>query len=104
MSATRRRNLDFERDITYHAVRGVITPDEFVAHAEERANGLSSEYVTDPMLVQEGRDRIEDVREELLDARNHIVWWLERNTAHPLVPARLRALKRIVLAYYDLKD
>lgn len=75
-----RRDLEREREITREAARGVADPDRLIQHAEARAIRLSGEYVGDPMLIAPGRDRLKDVREELADARNHIVFWF---ATHP---------------------
>lgn len=101
----RRRSLAYEREATREAARGLADPTSIIHHAESRSLRLSSEYVTDPMLVSITRDRVDDVREELADARNHLVWWLEEHHAdHPLAPQRLEALGLIVLAYEKLAD
>lgn len=105
MNPTRRRNLKFERDITHHCARGVADPSELIEHAEARAGGrLSGEYVTDPMLVATDRDRSHDVLEELADARNHLVWWLEHNLDEPTVRYKQAALRHIILAYQQLGE
>ncbi|MGH2866199.1 MAG: hypothetical protein ACRDNK_01340 [Solirubrobacteraceae bacterium] len=101
----RERNLLTEQDITRHAAQGVADPSGLIRHAEARARSLSGEYVHRPELVQQGRDRILDAKEELADCRNHLVWWLEdhmeesRERRHALV-----ALRHIVLAYSLLED
>lgn len=103
MSPTRRRNIQFERDITHHCARGVVDPAELIEHAEARAGGhLSSEYVTDPMLVRTDVDEIHDASEELADARNRLVWWLEHNLNDPTVHFKQNALRHIILAYQQL--
>lgn len=100
----RQRNLAFERDITHHAARGLVDPNPLIAFAEARARGLSGEYVPDPMLIAPGRDRARDVREEIADARNHLVWWLEENLEHPTAPRKLRVLQLLCVAYTELQD
>lgn len=101
---TRHRNLAFERDVTHEAARGYVDPAALIAHAETRALALSGEYVPDPMLVRIDRDRPRDVREELVDARNHLVWWLEDNLEHPTAAQKLYALRLICLAHNVLLD
>jgi hypothetical protein len=98
----RPRNLQFERDVTEQAARGYVDPRSLICHAETRARSLCGEYVTNPMLVLQGRDRILDVREELVDARNHIVWWLEDNLDDPTAAQKLHALQLICIAYAAL--
>ena len=102
--STRPRNLDLEREITHQACRGFADPTALIVHAETRALRLSGEYVDDAMLVRSDRDRPTDVREELADARNHLVWWIEDNTDHPTIDAKLGALRFIGLAYQALQD
>jgi hypothetical protein len=101
---TRLRNLEFERDITQHCAKGVCDPSDLIEHAESRAQRLSGEYVTDPMLVARHRDRPLDVREELADARNHLVWWLEDHLDDPTLNHKQEALRLIILAYQLLGD
>ena len=99
-----RRNLVLERQITEEACRGAVDPESFIEHAEARAQTLSGEYVDDPMLIKEGRNRVLDAREEAVDARNHLVFWFQE---HPEAYERelvLEALKHFALAYEILRD
>ena len=99
------RDITLERDLTKHAARGLADPSPLITHAETRAGShLSAEYVPDPMLIAADRDRIREVREELADARNHLVWWLIANVDHDLAPQRLGALQAICLAYQRLAE
>lgn len=104
MSPTRRRNIDFERDVTHLCAKGVCDPSELIEHAESRAQRLSGEYVSDPMLVTMTRDRPFEAREELVDSRNHLVWWLEDHLDDPTVGRKQDALRLIILAYQLLGD
>lgn len=100
----RQRNLLFERDITRKCAEGVADPTGLIQHAETRARTLSQEYVHHPELVQVGRDRIQDVREELADARNHLCWGLEEHLEDGHVRRWQIALRHIILAYQALED
>jgi hypothetical protein len=102
--SARTRNLILEREITEHAARGLADPEALIRHAETRAARLCGEYVTDAMLVATDRNRLREVREELADARNHLVWWLEDHAEHPDLPAAMRALGRVVVAYTELAE
>jgi hypothetical protein len=104
VNTTRRRNLEFERDVTHLCAKGVCDPADLIEHAESRAMRLSGEYVTDPMLVTMTRDRPFEAREELTDARNHLVWWLEDHLDDPEVDRKQDALRLIILAYQLLGD
>ena len=66
------RSLEFERGITRQACKGITDPSRLIEHAEHRAQTLHGEYVVDPMHVRQGLDRRREVREELVDARNHL--------------------------------
>ena len=100
--ATRPRDLERERLITREASSPYVDPTAFIYYAEKRSQTLSDEYVDDPMFVRTDRDRLEDVREELLDARNHLVWWLEDHTDDYRVADALDALRGIVAIYQTL--
>lgn len=111
----RQRRVALERELTKTAARlasvdsyietgRFCDPTALIEHAETRAHDLSSEYTPDPLLVREDRDRPHDVREELADGRNHLVWWLEANPDHPLYPKRLLALGVMTLAYELMQD
>jgi hypothetical protein len=71
------RNLDLERDITEYACRGAVDPAPLIQHSEVRAARLSGEYVQNPQHILPGRNRRRDVREELADVRNHLVFLLQ---------------------------
>lgn len=103
---TRRRNLQLERDITEHAARiAGVSADELMQHAEGRAWRLSGEYVHDPMLVRIDVDQPRETREELADARNRLVWWLEDNPDHPAAHRySTLVLPAICVAYAGLLD
>lgn len=97
-----RRNLELERAITLEATRLVSDPSRLIEHAETRAIRLSAEYVGDPMLIAPGRDRVRDVREEIADARNHVVFWFQENPGEigsERAQDLLVALRHLALAY-----
>jgi len=96
---TRPRNINYEREATREAARGVCDPSPLIEFSEARASCLSGEYVTDPMLVAQGRDRVRDAKEELSDCRNHLVWWLEENHGDEKAHDAFFALRHILLAY-----
>lgn len=100
----RRRDIDLEREITQQAAKGYVDPERIIALSEYRAEALSGEYVDDPMLIQPGRDRLKDGREEALDARNHLVWWLCENIGDERGPRILRALTYFMLAFQELEN
>lgn len=104
MSAVRRRNLTVEREITQTACEGHngVDPEPLIAYSEVRAAVLSGGYVNHPLEVLTGRDRSRDVREELADARNHLVWHIEDYPGHPDRPRWMTALRLICEAYAEL--
>ncbi len=97
---SRLRDLEYEREITHEAARGVVDPSALIEFAETRAGGsLSGEYVSNAQLVTLTRDRIRETQEELADARNHVVWWLEANPGHAKSHDVFLALRHVTLAY-----
>lgn len=101
----RPRNVELERQLTEQAARNHCDPEPLIRHAETRAMRLSGEYVEDPMLVREDRDRPRDVREELADARNHLVWWMEDHIGDEEIQQDgLNALTAITVAYSCLRE
>lgn len=100
--ATRPRDLERERLITREASSAFIDPSALIYHAERRAQVLCGEYVDDPLLVRTDRDRLRDVREELEDARNHLVWHLEDHPDDGRATDLLEALRGIVWVYQKL--
>lgn len=99
------RSIEFERGATEQAAKGVMDPSRLIQHAETRAHSLSGEYVRNPMHVAGGRDRRRETREELADARNHLLW----DTQHYLgdedrVHRNMIALRHVCLAYRALTD
>lgn len=97
---TRRRVLESEREITREAGRGIVDSSALIEFSETRAGGaLSNSYVDDPGLVNLGRDRLRDTREELSDARNHVVWHIQENPGTEKSHDALEALRHILLAY-----
>lgn len=101
---TRRRNIAFERDVTRLAAKGVANPTELIDHAEARAHRLCGEYVDHPMLVLERGGDVAHIREELVDTRNYLVWWLEENLEDERVPDVQAALRHVILAYDLIND
>lgn len=97
---TRLRDLEDERELTYEAARGAVDPAPLIEFAETRAGGsLSGEYVPTANLVTLTRDRVRETQEELADARNHIVWWLQASPGHPKAQDVFLALRHITYAY-----
>lgn len=104
---TRRRNLDFERDFTKHAAKGVADATVLVEHSENRAASLSGDYVSDPMLVQGGKDLAREIREEIADARIYACWLgedLQAADDDEGAHRAMMALRHLVLAYNLLLD
>lgn len=98
--AVRRRSIESEREITREAARGVVDPEPLIAFSEVRSGGiLSGEYVRDPLLVQLGRDRLRDFKEELSDARNHAVWLIQEQAGQERAHSVFQALRHVLLAY-----
>jgi hypothetical protein len=94
------RDLEYERQVTYDAARGAVDPSALIEFAETRAGGsLSGEYVSNAQLVTLTRDRVRETQEELADARNHVVWWLESNPGDPKSQDVFLALRHITYAY-----
>lgn len=82
------------------ACRGVCDPSALIRHAQNRAHNLSGEYVSDPLEIRPGRDRLLDAKEEACDGVNHLTFWLQ--THHDDDDARqdvLIALRFFALAY-----
>jgi hypothetical protein len=99
------RSIEFERGTTHQAAKGATDPSRLIEHAEARARTLCGEYVRDPMHVQTGRDRRRDVREELADARNHLLWDTQEHLEDEERAHRnLIALRHIALAYARLEE
>lgn len=94
------RSLEFERGVTEQACKGIVNAAPIIDHAEIRARNLSREYVSDFMWIATGRDRRHDVREELADARNHLIWDMQQNIEdEQRAWQSMRALRHIALAY-----
>jgi hypothetical protein len=99
------RSLEFERGVTQQAAKGYVDPSNLIRHAESRAERLSGEYVADHMHVAPGRDRRRDVREELADARNHLLWDSQAHLEdEERATSNLRALTLICMAYKELEE
>lgn len=73
------RILALEREFTEEACRGVTNPIGLITHAETRCQALSAEYVEDPLEIRRGLDRLLEAREELADARNHLVFDMQEH-------------------------
>lgn len=99
-----RRVLELEREATEEAAKGAAYVAELILHSETRANSLSSKYVPDSMLIRPGRDRARDVREEIADARNHIVFHLQEHPEDPRNERFLQGLRYLALAYNFFED
>jgi hypothetical protein len=99
------RSLEFERGITQQACKGITDPARLIEHAEHRAQTLHGEYVVDPMHVRQGLDRRREVREELVDARNHLVWDTQEHLDdEDRAAENLITLRLICLAYARLSQ
>ena len=72
-----RRNLDLEREIVREASRGVVDSTHLIEHAQRRSVQLSDEYVSNPLDIAPGKDRLREAREEALDGVNHCLFWLQ---------------------------
>jgi hypothetical protein len=69
-----------------------------------RAGGaLSGEYVSDPMLIQPGRDLIQEALSELVDTRNYLVFWLQEHPGDVRQDDVMIALRFAALAYERLR-
>ena len=102
------RNIPLERGTTRLAAKGVADPDPIIEHAETRAHNQSGEYVADPGKVAP-KDWLREIRAELADARNYLVWWLTELacTGQGDSPAGVdmqRALRHVIIAYQLLSD
>ena len=94
------RSLEYEEGATQEACKGVVEPSALIAHARWRAQTLSGEYVRDPMTIAPGRNRRHDVREELADALNHLLWdGQEHIEDEERVHWNKQAIRHIALAY-----
>lgn len=98
------RVLEFERQFTRDAARtmSAVPPDRLIILAERRA-GYS------PVRDIEGREFGRELREELADARNYALWWIEQmglcHAASPLyadvVGAVTRSLAATAVAFHE---
>jgi hypothetical protein len=81
-----RRVLDFERRWTNDAAATVtaVPPARLIAFAEARAGDA-------PVRDIDSRDFGRELREELADARNYAVWWLEQIGLAEIVDTNLAA-------------
>jgi hypothetical protein len=72
------RHVELEREWTIDAARTVAAarPDALIRLAELRARG-------DVVRERESSNFGHNVLQELADARNHLVWWLEQITHAP---------------------
>lgn len=101
----RQRNLNFEREFTRSATRHSVDCEALIDHSEARASSLSSEYVSDPMLIAPGRDRYRDGLEELADCRNHLNWGVEEDIEiEEIGPLAEEAMDCIARAYDRIRQ
>jgi hypothetical protein len=98
----RRRNLEFERQLTAEAARGWCEPSALVEFAEARA-AAGREY-GDPGCVRLDRDMLREARAELADARNYLCWWLETHVGDEGAARVLEALRWVALAFDRLLE
>lgn len=103
MSArTRPRDLESEGQLIRDAAKGVTDPEPLIAFAQGRANKLSGPYVPDPMLVRTDVNQPREIREELADGANRLVWWLQDQPELGRSADRRRAALRHLVIAYDL--
>ena len=100
---TCRRNIDFEREITREAARGVVDPTPLIEFSEARCNRLSGEYVSDPSRRRANID-LRESREEAADLRWYLACWLEDNPEHEKRQDIFLALRHLTLLYDLLLD
>ncbi len=109
MSAERCRDRGFERETTNRAATGLgIDVEALNRLAEARADGLGHEaYGRD--FPDIGRDLRREAIEELLDARNYVVWLLDamqRGWILAVNEDRTRhlqaALRHVILAFEEI--
>lgn len=72
-----RRDLEFEREITRQAAKGLVDPERLIVHSETRCIELSGEYTPDPMQMAPDRDFLRDALEECADLKSYLVFWLQ---------------------------
>jgi hypothetical protein len=107
LSGPRPRNIDLERNLTDQAGTAAgldpLSAESLSALADHRAL---------PGGVLPGRDLVQEVREELADARNYLCWTIEENHAgylsgDPLASERVAkamdALSHVVAAWQALR-
>lgn len=99
------RDVYRERAWTMEACRGVTDPSHLIELSERRAaSSLSSPYVSDPMTLRAGMDRPREAREEALDLRNHVVFWMqERGLSPEDEHDALIVLRHVAIAYDVLR-
>ena len=95
----RTRDIDLERRFTREAARAVgVDPEPFIGFAESR-------ILPGPLRDVERRDMLNEVREELSDARNYLCWRAQEmiTCGHAdQLPAVGGLLSRLLLLWHDL--
>lgn len=93
------RNIELERQVTQVVAYGVADPAPLIEFAEARIASHHRKYITDPCMVDGSRDLVQDLKEELADARNYCVWQLTLFPDDPKHPQYLAALSFIIMAF-----
>lgn len=103
-----RRDREWEAQATREMTRGLaLDPEPLIAFATRRADSAQQEYGCDfPNL---DRDLGLETADELADARNYVVWWLDairRDLAEggDRVVHLQRALRHIALAFDEVRS
>jgi hypothetical protein len=96
-----RRDVFLERAWTMDAAIGVIDAKPFIEECERRARSLAGAYVSDPMTIRPGLDRVREIVEELMDARNHAVFLRQERELSMEEDADCRAGERALLIAYE---
>lgn len=95
------RILQVEREFTQEACRGHVDASRLIEHAETRSKALCREYVRDPMEILPGLNRLRETREELADARNHLVFFAQEKLGDEELLGELQLVLRDVARAYD---
>lgn len=95
------RDVELERRFTVEAARAVgVDPNGIIAFAESRTH-------PGPLRDVERRDWLQEVREELADAKNYSCWEAQRLLASGAaddLPRVGRALAFLLLAWHELDE
>ena len=78
MTTTRPRNIGLERELTGIAAKGAGFTHPITGDPDDGGITEWAEFRALPGGVRLGLDDIRETREELADARNYLVWGVER--------------------------